>query len=146
MAMICRSATGRSATCGVEVDREVEAAQHLAPPIRRIPARSTGLSAAPIVASTAMFSATVRFGNSDRSWKITWMPSALALRRVERQHRLAVDLDLAGGRRVHPGDRLDQRRLAAAVLADEAVHLAAAHLPVDVGQRVHAAEALARRR
>ena len=44
--------------------------------------------------------------------------------------------------RVDPGDALDQRRLAGAVVADERHHLAVAHLEVDVGQRLHRAERL----
>ena len=43
-----------------------------------------------------------------------------------------------------PGDRLDQRRLAGAVVADERHHLAAVHLEIDVRQRLDRAEATSR--
>ena len=140
MATICRLAIGRSETTRLRSRSEAEPLE----PCRRDPRASAPGDRPERRAerrSKAMFSATVRFGNSDRSWKITWMPSAFALRRVERQHRRAVDLDLAGARRMHAGDDLDQRRLAGAVLADEAVHLAAANLDRR-RQRLHAAVAL----
>ena len=44
---------------------------------------------------------------------------------------------------MHAGDQLDQGGLAAAVLADEAMHLAGQHVPIDPVERQHAAEALA---
>ena len=47
---------------------------------------------------------------------------------------LALEVDLALVDRVDPGDALDQRRLAGAVVADERHHLARAHLEVDVGR------------
>ena len=71
------------------------------------------------------------------------------LRRVLRpadRDPLAVEPGLALVDRVDPGDALDQRRLAGAVVADERHHLARAHLEVDVGERVDRAEALADRR
>ena len=67
------------------------------------------------------------------------------LRRVLRAGdvtRLALEEDLAGVDRVDAGDRLDQRRLAGAVVADERHHLALAHLEVDVAQRLDGAERL----
>ncbi len=58
------------------------------------------------------------------------------------RHRLAVEEDLAVVVAVDPGDALDQRRLAGAVVADERHHLAGSHLEVDVGERLDGAEAL----
>ena len=84
----------------------------------------------------AMFSATDRFGNSDRSWKMTCTPSALAIGRIEALAHLARDLDPSAGiGRMHAGDQLDQGGLAAAVLTDEAVHLARKHVPIDPVER-----------
>ena len=55
---------------------------------------------------------------------------------------LAVEVDLAAVDRVDPGDALDQRRLAGAVVADERHDLARPYLEVDIRQRLHRAEAL----
>ena len=63
------------------------------------------------------------------------------LRTVDRDG-LAVEEDLAGVVAVDPGDALDERRLAGAVVTDERHDLAGAHLEVDVGQRLHRAERL----
>ena len=49
-------------------------------------------------------------------------------RRLDRRDELAVELDLPGVRGVDAAEDLDQRRLAAAVLADERVHLAGPQL------------------
>src|SRR4029077_10037755 len=53
-----------------------------------------------------------------------------------------LEQDLAAVGRVCPGDALDQRRLAGAVVADERHHLAGADLEVDVAQRLDGAEGL----
>ena len=58
---------------------------------------------------------------------------------------LSLEVDVALVDRVDPGDALDQRRLAGAVVADERHDLARPHLEVDVLERVHRAEALRRR-
>src|SRR5262245_37349787 len=64
--------------------------------------------------------------------------------RAEIPMRNAVDCDLASGVRcVHAGNDLDQRRLARAVFADEAMHLACVHRPVDVLECDCSTEALA---
>jgi hypothetical protein len=61
----------------------------------------------------------------------------------ERQpHGLAVDPELTGLRLVEPGEHLDQRRLARAVLPEEAVDLPGEHVQVDAAQRLRPAEAL----
>ena len=56
--------------------------------------------------------------------------------------RLAVDRDLARVGGLHAGDRLDQRRLAGAVVADEGDDLAGIELEVGVDERLDLAEAL----
>ena len=62
---------------------------------------------------------------------------ARALRIVRRReaHRLAVEPQLALVERERAGDRLDERRLARAVLAHERVHLAGEHAEVDAVDR-----------
>ena len=57
----------------------------------------------------------------------------------------AVQPDLAGIGAVHAGEDLDQRRLAGAVLAEQRVHLAGAHVEVDRVERERAGEALGQR-
>ncbi len=58
-------------------------------------------------------------------------------------HRPPVDAHLAVIAGMDAGDDLHQRRLAGAVLADEAMHLAGQQREVDARQRGHAAERLA---
>src|SRR5262249_6489800 len=55
----------------------------------------------------------------------------------------ALERVLAGVRRQGARDRLDQRRLAGAVVADEREHLAGVDVEVDPGERVDRTEALA---
>ena len=62
--------------------------------------------------------------------------------RAPEMHRLAVDQDLAGARAIDPGEDLDQRRLAGAVVAEEAMHLSGMDLDVDVAKRDDRAEML----
>ena len=62
---------------------------------------------------------------------------------LERLDVPALELGFAAVGRLHAGDRLDQRRLARAVVAEQADDLAGADLEVDVLQRLHGAEALA---
>ena len=57
-------------------------------------------------------------------------------------HLFALEQDLAAVGGVRARDAFDQRRLAGAVVADEGHDLAAPHLEVDVGQRLHRAERL----
>ena len=59
-------------------------------------------------------------------------------RRVAAGERLAVEQDLAVGRVDGAGDALDQRGLAGAVGADDAVHLAGPHVEVDAVEGAHA--------
>ena len=74
------------------------------------------------------FSRTVSDGMRPRCWWTKLMPSARNRAGRERQrHRLAMHDQLApGSGSWKPGEDLDQRRLARAVLAEQAVHLAAA--------------------
>ena len=57
--------------------------------------------------------------------------------RIARGQGSAVDDDLAGGGGDEPGDALDERGLAGAVLADEAVHLPGLDGEVDAVERPH---------
>ena len=59
----------------------------------------------------------------------------LRVARVAEGDRLAVDEDLTRARPVDAGQHLDQRRLAGAVVAEQAMHLAGIDLDVDVLQR-----------
>ena len=70
-------------------------------------------------------------------------PKLQCVARAGHGDRLAAEADLAGGRRVHAGEHLDQRRLARAVVADERDDLAGMDVEVDVGQRRDGAEVLA---
>ena len=58
-------------------------------------------------------------------------------------NRLAVDAIGAGGEPDRAGDRLAERRLAGAVLADQRVHLAGVEVEIDAFDGVHAAVDLA---
>ena len=66
-------------------------------------------------------------------------PEAGGVLRPRDVHGLAVEQDLSAVDVVDPGDALDQRRLAGAVVADEGHHLAGVHVEVDLmqGQRPH---------
>ena len=57
-------------------------------------------------------------------------------------HVLAIHAERAAVRPMHPGDDLDERGLAGAVLADQRVDLAGIGGEVDVLQRLHAGERL----
>ena len=84
-------------------------------------------------------------GRATSSWCTTAMPARRASRVDAERLRRAIDDDLAlvAARRVHAAEDLDQRRLAGAVLADEAEHLARLDRERDVVQRAHARELLA---
>ncbi len=71
-----------------------------------------------------MFSATERFAAEVDLLVHGADPCRLGLRRVVDLERLAAEEDLAGVDAVDAGQRLDQRRLAGAVLAEQGVHLA----------------------
>ena len=57
--------------------------------------------------------------------------------------RLAVQADFSGVGREHAGEDLDQRRLAGAVVAEQAGHLAGVHGQRDARQRLDRAKGLA---
>ena len=110
---------------------------------RAWPARGGAVSALPSSWSIAMFSSTVRLGNSDRSWKMTWMPSAFAWCGVKLLMGHAVDRDRAAWiGRMDAGEDLDEGRFAGAVLSDQAVDFARLDRPVDRVEGDGAAEAL----
>ena len=62
--------------------------------------------------------------------------------RVREAHRRPLPEHLALVGLVRAGEHLDQRGLAGAVLAEQAVHLARAHRQVDAVERAHAGELL----
>ncbi len=89
-----------------------------------------------------MFSAIVRPSTTSSSWYIVAMPSSIADSGVGISTWLALPGDLAVIRAVHAGERLDERRLARAVLAEDAVHLAGNDLQVDAAKGVNTGERL----
>ena len=76
---------------------------------------------------------------SARSWNTVSMPASRERARVPAGDRLAADEDLAAGRLDHAGEDLDQRRLAGAVVADQADDLAAVDMKIDAAERIDAA-------
>ena len=89
----------------------------------------------------AMFSATVISGNSARSCQMTSMPAALAVA----GDMVSIGLSGEGQLRarqglVDAGNDLDQRALAAAIFAGDAVHFAGQNFEADILQRFDAAE------
>ena len=70
-------------------------------------------------------------------------PVPLRLAGAREADRLAVQDDLAGGRLVHAGDQLHERRLAGAVVADERDDLTGIDIERDLLERDHRAELLA---
>ena len=91
-----------------------------------------------------MFWATVIDGTRLVSWNTMAMPSAKASDGADSVDRLAVEQHFAGGELVHAGQRLGQRRLAGAVLADDRVDFAVLEREVDILDRGDAAEFLGR--
>ena len=75
-------------------------------------------------------------------WKVRAMPSSRAPLHRRGDRSSSSSADLAAGRLVVAGQEIEQRRLAAAVRADEAVHLARAQLQRDTIERHQAAELL----
>ena len=67
------------------------------------------------------------------------MPASRDLAAFHPEHGLAAHDDLAARRLHHAGQDLDQRRLAGAVVADEADDLALVDVEIDAAQRVDAA-------
>ena len=81
-------------------------------------------------------------GNVPPNWWTVAMPWSLASRGLLERDRLAVHLHRARCRLVDAGEDLDQRRLAGAVVAEQAQHLARLHLERDVVKHVDRAERL----
>ncbi len=143
IATICRWAMGRAAQRRVEIEPNAEPLEDAAgcrPSWRR---SSTRRGRAPRLLSKAMFSATDISGNSARSCQITWMPSCARHRRAQAFDRAALE---EHGRALlglmDAADDLDQRALAAAVLAGQAQHFAPPDVEADVVERFDAAELL----
>ena len=88
------------------------------------------------------FSTTVSGSTSMKCWWTMPMPARDRVRRRADRDRLAVDADLAGIRLVEAVEDRHQRRLAGAVLADDAVDRAALDREVHVLVGVNLAEAL----
>ena len=89
-----------------------------------------------------MFSAMVRPSTTSSSWYIVAMPMSMRGDRVRDLDLLALPDDLAAVGLVRAGEDLDERRLAGAVLAEHAVHLARDDVEVDAAKRLHAGERL----
>ena len=89
-----------------------------------------------------MFSATERPSTTSSSWYIVAMPSLRPATGWGMVTGSPVDEDLALVGLVRAGEDLDQRGLAGAVLAEQAVHLAGADLEVDAVERSGAGELL----
>ena len=106
--------------------------------------RSTSRRPACSSALKAMFSATERFGKSEKSWKITMIPAAADCRGVSRREALAGHRDARRVRLLDAREDLDQRRLAAAVLAGERHRLALADREADAVERPDPGVALSR--
>ncbi len=87
-----------------------------------------------------MFSATVRSGNSSSSWCTTAMPFAAGGARRREGHACAVHPHLAAVGAMHAAHDLDQSRFAGAVLAQQRMHFAGAHVERDVLQHADARE------
>ena len=68
------------------------------------------------------------------------MPARARVHRARELNRLAVEDDLAVFRRVDAGDAFDERRLARAVVAEQAHHLAARDVEAHVVDGDEAAE------
>ncbi len=92
---------------------------------RRAPWRCSPSSSASPSAPSMTFSSTVKGSTSMKCWWTMPMPSAMASLGVLIDDRLAVDADLAAVGLVEAVEDRHQRRLAGAVLADDAVDRAA---------------------
>ena len=100
------------------------------------------LSSASPSAPRMTFSSTEKFSTSMKCWCTMPMPSAIASLGVLIDGRLAADADLAAVGLVEAVEDRHQRRLAGAVLADDAVDGAARDLQIDVAIGAHSAKTL----
>ena len=55
---------------------------------------------------------------------------------------LAIEIDITAGRRIEPGQDVDQHRLARAAAASQPYHLARCHVKADLGQSGQRAKVL----
>ena len=141
IATIWRWAIGRCAEARRGRDRRPSRASIRSAVRRAWRDESTSRGRAPRLRSKPMFSATVISGNRARSCQMTSMPGSRAIAGRHSLRRATVEAHLGAGRRlVDAGDDLDQRALAAAVFAGDALHFAGQHFEADVVQRLHAAE------
>ena len=124
MATSCLWATDSVSTRASRGIVDADALRASAPPAPRTRPRSTSRRPAWSSEAKPMFSATVRFGKSEKSWKITMIPAAADCRGVSRSKRSPATVIAADVRLLGAGEDLDERRLAAAVLAGEAHGLA----------------------
>ena len=113
---------------GVGVEREAVA---LRPRRRAARARRLRSRRAPPGLASRKLSSTVNGTNTRGSWWSIPMPAAMASRGDASASARAVELDLAGIGADEPGQHLHQRRLAGAVLAEQAVQLAGGDVEVD---------------
>ena len=88
------------------------------------------------------FCATVRSGSRLNSWKTVASPARAAWTGCVNAHLVAAERDRAGVALVDAREDLHEGRLAGAVLADEAVHLAGPEREPDAVQHLHAEERL----
>ena len=79
-----------------------------------------------------MFSATVITGMSMKCWCTIPIPAPIASRADANSTRLPFSSDLTRVGAVEAVEDVHQRRLAGAVLAEQRVHLAAAHVEIHV--------------
>ena len=89
------------------------------------------------------FSSAERLANSRMFWNVRAMPRAATSCGFRPRERPAVERERAAVRVVDAGEHVEQRRLARAVGPDQPVDLAVADRERHVGERLHAAEALA---
>ena len=123
------------------VDVEVQLLEHLGGCAGASPASRCGRSGA-ARGPSIMFSATDRLGSRLTSWYTVLMPASCAWRRAgeprsARRRRGCSPQSML----VDAGERLDERRLAGAVLAHQGVHLAREQAEVDTVERLDAGEA-----
>ena len=78
-----------------------------------------------------MFSATVITGMSMKCWCTIPIPASIASRAEENEMGFPFSRDLSPVGPVEPVEDVHERRLARAVLAEQGVHLAAAHVERD---------------
>ena len=103
---------------------------------RKIPSRTGSVP-------STMFSATVITGMSMKCWCTIPMPAWIASRAEENETDLPFSRISPSVGPVEPVEDVHERRLARAVLAEQRVHLAAAHVERDVVVRDDARELLA---